>query len=176
MLLPGTGWDVIGEDAAAGGAAGAGDCVGCASAAAGNANSAMIAAEAKWLDRIVFIESFLGLTLSAIWKGVGGARAGRLAPVGKPLSSRSKRAWRCVVIGRRRPIIDRRRRWSVIPARGDRGTDAQADDSAYDRRDGGVATTTMMIVIPATMPVLGMRGGGYPHARDEHRRGQETYA
>jgi hypothetical protein len=59
--------------------------------------------------------------------------------------------------------------------RGDRGTDAQADDPAYDRRAGGVATATMMIVIPATMPVLGMRGGGYPQARDEHRRGQETY-
>jgi hypothetical protein len=67
--------------------------------------------------------------------------------------------------------------------RGDRGTDAQADDPAYDRRAGGVATTTtmiipatMMMVIPATMPVLGMRGGGYPQARDEHRRGQETNA
>src|SRR5271167_1843203 len=91
MLLPGTGWDVIGEDAAAGGAAGAGDCVGCASAAAGSANSAMMAAEAKWLDRIVFIESFLGLTLSAIWRGVVGARAVRLAPVGNPLNSRNKR-------------------------------------------------------------------------------------
>jgi hypothetical protein len=34
----------------------------------------------------------------------------------------------------------------------------------------------MMIVIPATMPVLGMRGGGYPQARGEHRRGQETYS
>src|SRR5271166_5520585 len=92
MLLPGTGWDVIGEDAAAGGAGGAGDCVGCASAAAGSANSAMMAAEAKWLARIVFIESFLGLTLSAIWKGVVGARAGSLAPLGKPLSSRNRRA------------------------------------------------------------------------------------
>jgi hypothetical protein len=59
--------------------------------------------------------------------------------------------------------------------RGDRGTDAQADDPAYDRRARGIATT-MMIVIPATMPALGMRGGGYPHARDEHSRGQETYA
>src|SRR5271166_6706849 len=92
MLLPGTGWGVVGEDAAAGGAAGAGDCVGCASAAAGSANSAIMAAEAKWLDRIVFIESFLGQTLSAISKGVVGARAGRLAPVGKPFSSRNKRA------------------------------------------------------------------------------------
>src|SRR5580704_3171416 len=89
--------------------------------------------------------------------------------------------WRCVVIGRRRPIIDRRRRWRVIPVRGDRGTDAQADDPAYDRRARGVATTTpmivpaaLMIVIPATMPVLGMRGGGYPHARNEHRRDQQT--
>jgi hypothetical protein len=84
MVLPGTGCDVIGEDAAAGGAAGAGDWVGCANAAAGSANSATMAAEAKWLDRIVFIESFLGLTLSAIWKGVVEARAGRPAPVGKP--------------------------------------------------------------------------------------------
>src|SRR5271166_5201446 len=92
MLLPGTGCDGIGEDAAADGAAGAGDWVGCDSAAAGSANSAMMAAEAKWLDRIVFIESFLGLTLSAIWKGVVGARAGRLAPVSAPLSSRNKRA------------------------------------------------------------------------------------
>ena len=58
--------------------------------------------------------------------------------------------------------------------RGDRNTDAQADDPAYDRRASGVAATTMTI-IPATMPVLGMRGGGYPQARDEHRRGQETY-
>src|SRR5580700_6735542 len=80
MLLPGTGCDVIGEGAAAG----AGDWVGCASAAAGSANSAMMAAETKWLDRTVFIESFLGLTLSAIWKGVVEARAGRLAPGGKP--------------------------------------------------------------------------------------------
>ena len=78
MLFPGTGSGVIGGGAAAGGAAGAGDCVGCASAAAGSANSAMRAAEAKWLDRIVFIESFLGLTLSAIWNGVVGARTGRL--------------------------------------------------------------------------------------------------
>src|SRR5271166_3596200 len=92
MVLPGTGWDVIGEDAAAGGVAGAGDCVACANAAAGSANSAMMAAEAKWLDRIVFIVSFLGLTLSAIWKGVVGAPAGRLARVGKPVSSRNKRA------------------------------------------------------------------------------------
>jgi hypothetical protein len=69
MVLPETGWDAIGEDAAAGGAADAGDCVACANAAAGSANSAMIAAEAKWLDRIVFIESFLGLTLSAILEG-----------------------------------------------------------------------------------------------------------
>jgi hypothetical protein len=73
MLLPETGWHVIGEDAAPGGAAGAGDWVGCASAAAGSASSATTAAEASWLDRIVFIESFLGLTLSATWKGVVGA-------------------------------------------------------------------------------------------------------
>jgi hypothetical protein len=79
MLLPETGWDANGEDAAAGGVAGAGDCVACASAAAGSANSAMIAAEAKWLDRIVFIESFLGLTLSAIWKALSG-----YAPAGWP--------------------------------------------------------------------------------------------
>jgi hypothetical protein len=72
MLLPETGWHVIGEDAAPGGAAGAGDWVGCASAAAGSASSATTAAEARWLDRIIFIESF-GLTLSAIWKGVVGA-------------------------------------------------------------------------------------------------------
>ena len=83
--------------------------------------------------------------------------------------------WRCVVIGWRRPVIDRRRRCRVIPVRGDRSTDAQADDPAYDRRAGGVATATMMIVIPATMPVLGVRGGSYPQARDERRRGQETY-
>jgi hypothetical protein len=68
MLLPGTGRDVIGEDAAAGWLAGAGDCVSSASAAAGSASSATTAAEARWLDRIVFIEYFLGLTLSAIWK------------------------------------------------------------------------------------------------------------
>jgi hypothetical protein len=92
MVLPGTGWDVIGGDAAAGGAGGAGDWVGCANAGAGSANSAMMAAEAKWLDRIVFIESFLGLTLSAIWQSVVEAHADRLASVRKPLSSRNKRA------------------------------------------------------------------------------------
>ena len=75
-VLPGTGWEVIGEDAAAGGAAGAGDWAGCASAAAGSASSATTAAEARWLDRIVFIGSFLGLMLSPIWKDVVGARAG----------------------------------------------------------------------------------------------------
>jgi hypothetical protein len=51
-----------------------------------------MAAEVKWLDRIVFIESLLGLTLSAIWKGVVEAHADRLASVRKPLSSRNKRA------------------------------------------------------------------------------------
>src|SRR6202040_533355 len=76
--------------------------------------------------------------------------------------------WRCVVIGRRRPVINRRRRCPVIALRGDRGTDAKAEDPAYDRRASGVATTTMivpaalMIVIPATMPVLGIRGGAIP--------------
>jgi hypothetical protein len=83
MLLPGTGCDVIGEDGAAGGAAGAGDCVGCASAAAGSANSVMMAAEAKWLDRIILIESFLGLTLSVIWKGVVGASRRQAGPSGQ---------------------------------------------------------------------------------------------
>ena len=34
MFLPATGWEVIDEDVAAGGAAGAGDWAGCASAAA----------------------------------------------------------------------------------------------------------------------------------------------
>jgi len=63
--LPGTGWDVIGEDAAAG-AAGAG----CASAAAGSVSSATMAVEARWFDRIVVIESFLRLRLSPIWKRV----------------------------------------------------------------------------------------------------------
>jgi hypothetical protein len=58
MFLAGTGW-VIGEDAAAGGAAGAGDWAGCASAAAESASSATTAAEARWLDRIDLIESFL---------------------------------------------------------------------------------------------------------------------
>jgi len=43
----------------------------------------MMAVEAKWLDRMVFIESFLGLTLSAIWKGVVEARAGRAGPGGQ---------------------------------------------------------------------------------------------
>jgi hypothetical protein len=38
-----------------------------------------------------------------------------------------------------------------------------------------IIPAAMVIVIPATMPVLGMRGGGYPQARDEHRRGQEAY-
>src|SRR5208282_2289450 len=94
MVLPGTGCDVIGEDAPAGGAAGAGDCVGCASAAAGSANSAMMAAEAKWLDRIVFIESFLRSDVVCDLQGRsrGTRRQADLAPVGKPLSSRNKRA------------------------------------------------------------------------------------
>src|SRR5271169_1060521 len=75
MLLPGTGWDGIGGDAAAGGRVGAGDWAGCASAAAGSVSSATMAAEARRLDRIVFIEAFLGLTLSAISKGVMGHAA-----------------------------------------------------------------------------------------------------
>jgi hypothetical protein len=69
MLLPEMGCDAIGEDAAAGGVVGAEDWADCASAAAGSASSARMAAQAKWLDRIVFIESFLSLMLSRDWKG-----------------------------------------------------------------------------------------------------------
>src|ERR1700720_2434617 len=180
MFLPGTGWEVIDEDAAAGGAAGGGDWAGCASAAAESASSATTAAEARWLDRIVFIESFLR---SDVVRDLEGRCRGPRQPrwvSGSVAVINGRR--RCVVKGRRRPVINRWRRCPVIALRGDRGTDAKAEDPAYDRRASGVATTTMivpatlMIVIPATMPVLGIRGGGYPQARDEHRRGQETCA
>ena len=105
---------------------------------------------------------------------------GRLASGGKRLSSRNRRA---VAVRSNRPAATRNKPAAAVPRNspaGDRGTDAKADNPAYDRRASGVATTTMivpaalMIVIPATMPVLGIRGGGYPQARDEHRRGQEA--
>jgi hypothetical protein len=167
MFLPGTGGDVTGEDAAAGGAAGAGDWAGCARAAAGSASSATMAAEPRWLDRIVFIESFLVLTLSAIWKGGFRPRAGCTRWVRGSVAVINGRRRR-VRIGRRRPVIDCWRRCRVIPVRRDRGTDAKADDPADDRRPSGVATTTTMIVpattmiVPAPMPVRGLRDGGYP--------------
>ena len=64
--------------------------MGCASAAAGSANSSMMAAEA----RIVFIESFLRSDVVCDLQGRsrGTRRQADLAPVSKPLSSRNKRA------------------------------------------------------------------------------------
>src|SRR5271165_7272856 len=97
MVLPGTGWEVIGEDAAAGGAAGTGDWAGCVSAAAESASSATTAAEARWLDRIVFIESFLRSDVVRDLEGrCRGPRQPRWASDSVAVINGR---WRCIVIG-----------------------------------------------------------------------------
>ena len=106
----GTGWEVIGEDAAAGGAAGTGDWAGCASAAAESASSATTAAEASWLDRIVFIESFL--RSDVVRDLEGRCRLHAPAPVGKRLSIRNKRA---AAVRSNRPAATRNKPAAAVP-------------------------------------------------------------
>ena len=67
-----------------------------------------MAAEARWRDRVVFIGSFLVMTLTGIGESVirhppaGG-------PHGRGLVAVVNGRWRCVVIGWRRPVLDWRR-------------------------------------------------------------------